>query len=217
MSSPEPETVHITAPGAAAFLVDPDARRFLEPFLGRDCTVARAARELGEDRHRMLYRVRQMTRLGLLSIVREEPRRGPAIKVYRSVAPRLFVPYTGAPAAELLEVLLRERAASEREVQAAMLRVMRAAHDDARWGLLLYRLGSGVFAYDAVNGQPWDTYGDEEPAVLDTTVTTPPLSRERAKALQRDLNRVLAAYTATDGPGSTRYLVRVAMVPDPDA
>lgn len=215
MSDGDALAARVTNPRAATLLVDPARRRFLDPFLDRDCTVAQAARELGEDKNAVLYRVRQMKRLGLVHVVREEPRRGRSVKVYRSVAARLFVPYAATPAADLLEVLLTERAATERVLQTASLRVMRAAHGDEHWGMLLYRSGEGVYAYDAVNARrPWHALDEDGPAVLDYTLCTRPLSRERAKALQRALHDVLVAHTGgPDEPGGTRYLIRVALAP----
>ena len=206
----------VTEERAAAFLVEPDHRRFLEPFLDRECTVACAARELGENKDRMLYRVRQMTRLGLVRVTREEPRRGRAVKVYTSTSARYFVPYDAAPTLDLMTVLLRERAAHEAALQSAMLRVMRAVHGEEAWGMLLYRAGKGVYAYDALEGcGPWTPLGDEEPAVLDYSLVTRPLSRTQAKALQRALHAVLAEFTAgPDAVNGRRYLLRAAMTPE---
>lgn len=64
----------------------------LQPFLGRENTVVRAAAELGCEPNATLYRVRRMHSLGILRMVREEPRAGRPVEVYRSVHEGYFVP-----------------------------------------------------------------------------------------------------------------------------
>jgi len=216
-----PDAPHaVTDAAAAAFLVDPVCRRFLEPFLGRDCTVAQASRELGEAPNTVLYRVRQMLRVGLLIVVRTEPRRGRAVKVYRSVADALFVPYAATPAVDLMDVMRRERAAQEETLLRALLRVMRFTGDDAAWGMVMYRRGEGVYAYDAVQGAPPSEWLEpDDPAVLDYSFVVGGWSRAQAKAFQQDLRAVLARHSKAQGPpSSVRYLVRIALAPlEPDS
>lgn len=216
--SPPPElTLTVTDPGAAAFLVNPESRRFLAPFLDRDCTVTAAARELGEAPNSVLYRVRRMVKLGLLVVVRQEARRGRPVRVYRSVAGRLFVPYTATPAVDLLESLTRERAASEAVLQRAVLRVMRQVRGEEDWGLLLYRRGQSLLEYDAVGpDEPWHPLNPGDPAVLDHTVTLRSLTREQAKALQLELLDVLRRHSrgpAQPAPEAVPYLLRLALAP----
>lgn len=76
----------------AAVIADPKRAWFLQPFLGRENTVVRAAAELGCEPSAMLYRVRRMHSLGILRVVREERRAGRPVKVYRSVHEGYFVP-----------------------------------------------------------------------------------------------------------------------------
>ena len=53
----------------------------------------------------MLYRIKTLLRAGLLEVVREEPRKGRAVKIYRSVHDAYFVPFTMTPYATLEERL----------------------------------------------------------------------------------------------------------------
>ncbi|SMB83947.1 helix-turn-helix domain-containing protein [Deinococcus hopiensis] len=206
---------------AATFLADPEQRRFIEPFLGRECTVQRAAVELRVTPNSVLYRVRRMVSLGLVEVVREEARAGRAVRIYRSVADRFFVPYRCTAATDLLEILLSERLAFEEVLQRAMLRVMREMQGEHNWGMLLYRKENGVHAYDAIQPEePWSARSAEEPAVLDHALTVGPLTRCRAKALQLDLLNVLARHTREAGEDvetkeTARYLVRLALAPLP--
>jgi hypothetical protein len=127
-----------------------------------------------------------------------------------------------SPAIDLLEVLLRERAASEEIIQRALLREMREAHEEHEWGLLLYHDGKGRYAYDAVQpGVAWHSLGSDDPAVLDHTLTLPPLTHARAKALQAELRRVLARHAsearASPPTGGARlYVTRLVLAPRPN-
>lgn len=81
----------------ARALADPEVRRVLVPFVGQERTVSRAAAELGMGVNALLVRVRRFVRLELLVVMREVPRNGRAVKVYRTVADGFFVPYTASP------------------------------------------------------------------------------------------------------------------------
>ncbi|MFC4424843.1 hypothetical protein [Deinococcus navajonensis] len=84
----------VEAPNAARALADPDTRRFLEPFLGRECSAQQAAKDLCEDLDRVLTRVRRFLRVKLLRVTRLEPRAGRPVKFYQAVADRFFIPYS---------------------------------------------------------------------------------------------------------------------------
>jgi hypothetical protein len=92
-------------PDAAEFLTNPATGRFLQPFVGRECSVATAAKELNLAVNALLYRVKQMQGLGLLDCVREERRSGRPIKYYRTTEDRYFVPFDMVRA-ETVESLL---------------------------------------------------------------------------------------------------------------
>lgn len=207
----------VTDPRAAALVVDPAARRYLHPFLGRERTVAQVARELREDPNGVLYRVRRLVGAGLLRVVRSEPRRGRPVKVYTAVADRLFVPYALAPDPDLRAALRRERAALEERLLAGVAHAMGEVGGGAGWGLLTYREGDTLYTYDARPGEaPWEARGADDPALLDYSFEVDGLSHERAKALQRDLRAVLARYFTGEPPGGGgRYAVRVALAPLP--
>ncbi|WP_157463707.1 ArsR/SmtB family transcription factor [Deinococcus pimensis] len=207
----------VTDGRASAFLVDPALRRYFYPFLNHERTVAEVARELGETSNAVLYRVRRMCDLGLLRVARTLPRRGRAVKVYTSVAERVFVPYARTPLADLGEALRRSRLQHEEVLISGLLAVMRGEQADADWGLLLYREGETVYAYDALEGRaPWNPTGPREPALLDYAFTVNALPFERAKALQRDLLEVLAKYfSGEEATSGSPYAVRIALTPLP--
>lgn len=94
-NSPSP---HVVAdPTQARFLTDPAKKTFLLPFLARDRRIAEAAAEVDCSINRMLYQVRTLLDCGLLHVVREEPRAGRPVRVYRTVHDAYFVPFAATP------------------------------------------------------------------------------------------------------------------------
>lgn len=61
---------------AARMVLQPQRRRFLEPFLARPCTPGEAARALGVPVEQVAYRVQAMLRAGLLRPVETRARAG---------------------------------------------------------------------------------------------------------------------------------------------
>ncbi len=81
----------------ARFLTDPAKKTYFLPFLARERRIAEAAAEVGCSTNRMLYQVRTLLNCGLLQVLREEPRAGRAVRVYRSVHDAYFVPFSATP------------------------------------------------------------------------------------------------------------------------
>ena len=81
----------------ARYLTDPAKKRFLLPFLARERRIAEAAAEVGCSINQMLYQVRTLTCCGLVHVLREEPRAGRAVRVYRTVHDSYFVPFAATP------------------------------------------------------------------------------------------------------------------------
>jgi DNA-binding Lrp family transcriptional regulator len=98
----------IDDPAQAAIITDSSRSRFLAPFLGRERTVTQAAAELGCTPNAMLYRVRRMVDVGLLTVAGIKNRPGRPIKVYRSSHDGYFVPNEAMPYDDL-----RHRVASQ--------------------------------------------------------------------------------------------------------
>lgn len=132
----------------ARLLLDAKSQAFFRPFLARDRTVGEAAAELGCEPSVMLYRVGTFLRAGLLRVVREEPRAGRALKVYRSSHDAYLVPYERTPFATLEEAFYAMYEESARRLAAAM-----AARFRAR-GWHGYRLYRDAFGQAWVEGAP---------------------------------------------------------------
>jgi len=78
-------------------LLRDEAAHYLAPFLHQDHSVSEAADLLHAPLAKVHYWVRSLHDAGLLSVVREEPRKGRAIKRYRAVASEFVVPAEALP------------------------------------------------------------------------------------------------------------------------
>lgn len=72
-------------------VLDLVARQFLAPYLGREQSVAGAARELGVSVSRMSYQTKRLLEVGLIAETRQMARAGRPIHLYRSTADEYVV------------------------------------------------------------------------------------------------------------------------------
>lgn len=207
------ESLEVRDPKAAQVLTDLSRLRFLIPFITSELTLSEAAERLGLKLNTMHYHVRRLIALGLLEIVREEPRRGRAIKIYRATSPDYFVPFE-ATSTETLEELVAglQRRTDDifrknlvrtylEEVEGVGIRVQRSSE------------GKVVIQVDTparrLSAQP-EPERMTEPAV-EMRDTTLKLEFEEAKALQRDLDALLEKYNGQ--PHGQSYLLRIGLTP----
>lgn len=204
----------IRDPAAADALMNPVSLHHLVPFLGRDCTIARAAAETGDLPNTVLKRVHRFMALGLLHVVREEPRHGRSRKVYRSTADLFFVPFE-ATTADSLESMLAERDAYwERLLRRNVVRTRMEAL--GAWGTRIYRDVRGrLQVHTAVTPDANATTLDQGmPAVLSSWRDSVHLDFEDAKALQREMFALLLRYQQKSG--AQRYVMRLGLAPVPE-
>lgn len=196
---------------AADILTNPHTLRLLEPFLDRERSVSDAARETGTKPNTMLARVKRFVNLGLLKVAREVPRKGRAIKLYRSSAACFFVPYE-ATSAETLEAALASRDAYWEE----LLRkgVVRARTEDVgSWGTRIYRDARGRLQVQAAVTPEtnYTTLDPEGPAVLSAWRDAVYLDFGDAKTLQVEMFSLLKRYQQKRG--AQRYILRLGLAP----
>src|SRR5262245_48214600 len=86
---------------AALWLADPERRRWLFPFVGKERTLADVARELDVPVNAVLYRARLLLKNGLVRVVGEKRRRGRAMKLYAAAADGFIVPVSLVPVGTL--------------------------------------------------------------------------------------------------------------------
>ena len=206
-----PSILRVENAEAAAVLTNPHTLRQLEPFLARDLTVKEAAAETGEKPNTVLSRVRRFLRLGLLEVVREEPRQGRAVKVYRSAADGFFVPFE-ATSAESLEAALAERDAYWQDL--LRRNVVRARLEKVEtYGTRIYRDPRGRLQVQMAVTPEYNhtTLGSNDPAVLSAWRDAVYLDFEDAKALQLEMFDLLKRYQQKRG--AQRYIVRLGLAP----
>lgn len=206
-----PSLLIVTDARMADLLINPASLRQLEPFLGRECTVKQAAEETGEKANTVLSRVRRFLKAGLLEVIREEKRKGRAVKVYRSVADIFFIPFE-ATSLESLEQMLEERDAYwEKLLRQGVVNVRR--DDIGTWGTRIYRdTRSRLQIQTAIN--PTENYtmlDSSRPAALSAWRDSVYLDFEDAKALQQEMFALLQRYHKKKG--AQRYIVRLGMAP----
>ena len=199
-------------PQAARLLTDPDSRRFLEPFIGRERTAGEAARELGVSVKRLLYRLRALLAAGLLVQSGVQARAGRAMKRYRASAEGFVVPFALTPYDDLEALLRRQTAPHERLLTRAW------AHQLSERGLtarLIYRDDRGELQTETAlpPGTTWaDLRGGQAGSDFSGVHW---LSDEQAREVNdlfEALRQRLQAAPSPERPGRP-YLISVALAP----
>jgi len=94
MTEPNSGSFHtVTDPEQARLLTEPVSKKFFKPFLARERSASEAAAMLRCSLNTTLYRIKTLLRAGLIEVVRERPRKGRTVKVYRSVHDTYFIPF----------------------------------------------------------------------------------------------------------------------------
>lgn len=207
----------VTDSEQAKLLTDATSKVFFKPFLARECTVSRAAEEVGCNVNTMLYRVKTFVRVGLIEVAYIEKRVGRPIKHYRSVHDAYLIPDGVTPYADLEERLKTQI----RPFWETLMTSLAHAYRERGWGgQYLQRTATGVVTTSlATQGDgdgltdfwsalpPFDVYSDME---LN-------LTPEEAEALARRLLGVLEEASQNIATktrkGSRRYVLQVALVP----
>jgi len=201
--SVEPPVIEVSMASAAELLATPRLAVLLKPFMRADCTVAQAARELNLPVERLHYRVTRFVQAGLLSVVREEPRRGRPSKVYRAVGTHFRIP---AP-------LLSERAVQalaegqfwQREIRDQMNRHLQIAPLEA---VTVKLNAKGALVYDTYAPAPVQ---ERVSGILQLRSAAIFLDPEDADALARELVELHDRYQGKHG--SKRYGLLLDLVP----
>jgi hypothetical protein len=206
-NSPSPHVV--TDPTQARFLTDPAKKRFFLPFLARERRIVQAAAEAGCSLNRMLYQVRTLVDAGLLQVLREEPRAGRAVRVYRSVHDAYFVPFSATPYNTLEQRITVQGDPIWAGLIAAYANALRRSR---RHGHLLHRTGEIVQTTDQL---PDTTPSGQALFWSDSTIL---LRDDDARRLGEQVRhwyddaQSLSSQTHDD-PATRRYLCLAALLP----
>src|SRR5262245_50800865 len=201
---------------AALWLADPERRRWLFPFVGRERTLADVGRELDVPVNAVLYRVRLLVKHGLVRVVGEQRRRGRAMKRYAAAADGFIVPVSLIPVATLEGLLALNEMRGQEALTRGLARAVQRLADPER---LVLRIGfdeSGVLGAGlARDGREFDLAEElsraSAPAVW-ASWSTLSLSDDEAKSLQRELIALWGRYQGGSAP--TSYTLRLALIPD---
>ena len=216
MPGSDPRWIRVTDPEVALWLADPERRRWLVPFVGRQRTLAEVGRELGVPVNAVLYRARLLVKHGLVRVVGEQRRRGRPMKRYTAAAEGFIVPVTLVPVATLGGLLaLNELPAQEALTRGLARAVRRLADPDElvvrigvdEWGVFgagLARDGEGFYLAEELTRESapplWSSWSGLS------------LSDDEAKSLQRELVALWRRYQGGSAP--TSYTLRLALVPE---
>ena len=205
-------------PERAAELLEPNSLKFLEPFIGRDCTADQVAGEMGISLNTLLYQIKRLLKLGFLEITQEIPRRGRSIKRYRAVAEIFFIPFDATHFAMPADMLMREfeplyKKFLEHFLQAAMQMVNLQTAKEIGISVSQNEDGRLVVRHGPHPLKPIDLNPLEPtaPAILSLWEDQLRLDFTDAKAFQLELFELLERYKAKDGSGS--YITHIALAP----
>lgn len=156
----------VTDTAQAKLLTDAKTQFYFRPFVARDATASEVAAELGVGLNAVLYRIRTFLAAGLLRVVEELPRKGRAVKVYRSVHDAYFIPYEVTPFATLEERLVEQLSAEVRERARLQARRMEKS---GRSGQRLYRNELGEVWTDSARdaGSGLDSLAPQDDVSID--------------------------------------------------
>lgn len=213
MPDPDSPSCRVTDPEAAIMLVDPTRLRWFAPFLGRTRRVGEVAAELGVSRQAMLYRVRQLVRLGLLCVCGEQPRGGRAIKLYRSRAEQYLVPFTAMPFACLEEQRARLDDPWQKELVRSVAHALYGLARQEQWGMRFYRGPDGTIEGRTEVVDPPGEAGAPAPlssAGLISVWTTLELDPAQAAQLAHQLSELTRTPPVS---GGAPYVLRLALAP----
>lgn len=200
----------VSDPRAAAVLTDPNALEWLRPFIGCDLSVGEAARQEGVNPNTLYGWVKRLEAVGLIRVVREERRKGRAVKRYRAVADAFFVPFSTTPYPTLEDALATLDKGWEQRLRSHVVKARQQAVET--WGYLIKRHASGTLMLaSAKDGEEVDFLDDHAPAVLSSWSDLVYLTEAEAKALQRLLRGLLEAHEPA--PGREQYALRIGLAP----
>jgi predicted transcriptional regulator len=208
---PSEQPYQVTSSKMAEVLFQQQQRDVLSAFVCEQ-TLKEAAEILDLSLSQLYPRVQRLEKLGLLHVTKTEARAGRAVKYYRVVAEEFFIANDVVSLESLHEKLDASRSQQLwRSIYAASFP---ATSDHPDWGMRIFYHSQGGFVMQATwsDKQDWDIL-DEQHVVMLPFWYHAKLSRERARAMQRELHDVFFKYINTQDEEGETYILRVAMAP----
>ncbi len=189
---------------ACELLTDRALLRILAEFTGQENTINQAATSLEMTVSALYKIVKRFEGLNLIEITRTEARAGRAIRHYRTVADAFFIPFRTHPPERISGQNWALHQALFRRGLDRLYREERFVEQD--WGVVtaIAPNGSVYLEIASASGRAWADLMAEGPAVVSGWHAVY-LGIEDAKALQRELDDVLARYLKKRGP--RKYLL----------
>lgn len=194
-------------PDAARFLLDGAQQKLLHPFLDREATIGQAAKELGVSTSMLFHRVKRWLGLGLIEVVREEPRSGRALQYYKSTNAEFFIPVEMTRSGLVEDVLRDARQYHDRLLTANIAATLMQQEG---LGIVVLRGDSGVVETQLALG-PDAQMPMAAPEVFDFFMPTLKLDRGDVGAFRDELIGLLERYAQKNGRDD--YLLHIGFAP----
>lgn len=179
---------------AVKFLVHLTNTRFLQPFWGRECSLAEAARALEVSKSRMSYWMSKLLELDLIVKLRMEKRGEHQVPIYRSVADVFTFPLEQFPLEWEGGLLERHKRDFDGQEQSSVLGALR--QDPERWFVRFAMQGEESRLDILPSG------GDKTSVPFVSEWGRVRLDKAQASAFQQELLRLVERYgsqTQTEG------------------
>lgn len=207
--------LHVRDPFAAQLCLSPEYTLVLQHLMRREWSVAPLAVACARPLNATHRRVRRLVAAGLVTGTRLEPRRGRPVRHYRAVSDAFLIPYHLTALGSLEDLVsLHEESFQTRFWQAVVRAGVKLVQREEDIALRLYRSGDEVNFDITPRAEAFDLTDllhGSGPA-LSVEWGHLQLSREDAKALQRELYELRLRYASRRGP--ERYLYRLNLAPD---
>jgi hypothetical protein len=201
--------VTLRDPRVAGWACQPLGLSVLREFMAGATPLAPVAERLGLPPSTVLRWARRWLEVGAVVVDSERPRAGRAVKWYRAVSTRYFIPYE-IDGMDLPEDVVRRLVQMRVEpqvrglIEAARVTYTRGTMKD--WGTVIHadRHGELVVRPDFALGRTPDLLSDKGPAYLNFYSDDMRLSAEQAKRLQRELVALIKSYKDTEAHPSAK-------------
>ncbi|GHF41760.1 hypothetical protein HNQ07_001430 [Deinococcus metalli] len=211
-----PETwQRVTDPASVKLFLDSAMMGTLEHLMLGEHSASSLARTLHAPLNAVHHRVRRLVAAGLAAETRTEPRRGRPIRYYRATSDAYLVPYDATPLTSVEDLVgLHETGFARRFLSAVVAAGRTLVVNERDIGLRVFRDGSTVSVDITPRAGEFtlDEFLAPDSPVLLLNWGELRLTREDAKAMQRELHTLHARYAARSGP--ERYLFRLGLTRD---
>ncbi|RIH85680.1 hypothetical protein Mterra_01635 [Calidithermus terrae] len=198
-------TRNLEDPEAALFFVQPASVRHLYPFMGREASLAEAARAVGISKSHMSYWLQKMLRLGLVEKVRVEKRGKHDVPLYRASAEVFTIPLERVPVGSDEEILILNSRDFERIERRSIVRL--TSNNAGGWCIRFSQGDERTPRLELFprSGQP------VEPRVLNKWGCLS-LTEPQAKALRAEIAELLERYAGAETGEGKDYLYKFLLV-----